>query len=103
MQTHSFSPNLGKLKAVQVRLKPYISSTEIPTLNPCREVEAVGLVLSDEEEAQGDSTRAHSHVETAENDNQPESSSHRMVNGNSILLIAGNNGVLLSCSTVLVQ
>lgn len=78
MQTHSFSPDLGELKAVQVRLKPYISSTEISTLNFCREVEAAGLVPSDEEEAQGDSTRTYSHRETVENDNQPESSSSSM-------------------------
>lgn len=55
MKRYSFSPNLGKLNAVEVRLKPYISSTEISTLNLCREVEAVGLVPSDEEEARGQS------------------------------------------------
>lgn len=55
METHSFSPILGKLKAVKVRLKPYINSTEISTLNLRREVETVGLVCSDEEEARGQS------------------------------------------------
>lgn len=55
MKIHSFSPNLGKLKAVEVRLKPYISSTEISTLNLRREAEAVGLVSSDEEDDRGQS------------------------------------------------